>query len=222
MNRVVSGALGRMEAGDLGGGTGATARLRVMEGGDAARTDDELLQAFRDGRASAFAELVRRHQRVVRAVVRRYAERPDDVLDLAQRAFVRALEAARRTPLLRIGARPPFQALVLRIAVNLGKNHARDAARWQRAPVEALEAVEVAATGSERLERGERLRQVRRAVERLPRRQRDVLTLRIDAELPFAEIARVLGITENNAKVHYHHATRRLAALVAQAGGEEP
>jgi len=221
MNRVVSGAPGREGQGP-GGQAGATARLRVIEGGDAARTDEELLREFQGGRDSAFSELVRRHERVVRAVVRRYAERPDDVLDLAQRAFVRALEAARRGPLFRIGNRPPFQALVVRIAVNLGKNHARDVGRWARAPLAAIDDVEVAATGSTRLEQVERLRAVREAVERLPRRQRDVLTLRIDTELPFAEIARILGITENNAKVHYHHATRRLAELVAAAGGDEP
>src|SRR5512143_3122737 len=106
----------------------AAAGLRVIDGGDAVMTDEELLQEFHRGRESAFAELVRRHQSSVRAVVRRYAERPDDVLDLAQRAFLRALQAARRAPWLRLGRTPPFQALVLRIAVNLGKNHARDAA----------------------------------------------------------------------------------------------
>jgi len=148
-------------------------------------------------------------------VVRRYAARPEDVLDLAQRAFLRALVAARRGRWVPFGRRAPFQALVLRIAVNLAKNHARDRARWRQAPVEALEAVEVPATGSERLEREERARAMRAAVEKLPRRQRQVLTLRVDAELSFAEIARSLSITENNAKVHFHHATRRLAALLA-------
>ena len=29
-------------------------------------------------------------------------------------------------------------------------------------------------------------------------------------DLPFAEVANILGITENNAKVHFHHAVRRL------------
>ena len=204
----------------------AAPELRVIEGGDAARTDEELLQDFLGGREPAFAELVRRHERAVRAVARRYVAQPDDVLDLAQRAFLRALQSARRGRWLGLGRVPPFQALVLRIAVNLGKNHARDRARWARAPVEALDEVEVEPTGSARLERDERRDAVRRAVLRLPRRQREVLTLRIDAELSFAEVARVLSITENNAKVHFHHATRRLAALVAQdasgPGGRQP
>jgi RNA polymerase sigma-70 factor (ECF subfamily) len=52
---------------------------------------------------------------------------------------------------------------------------------------------------------------------RLPRRQREVLTLRVDAELPFAEIAETLSITENAARVNFHHATQRLRALVEEA-----
>jgi RNA polymerase sigma-70 factor (ECF subfamily) len=201
----------------IDGGDGPGADGRPGEG----RSDDELLRDFRSGDERAFEELVRRHERRVRGVVRRYAERPEDVLDLAQRAFLRALQATRRARWLPLG-QPPFQALLLRIAVNLGKNHARDAARWRRAPVEALEALEVAPAGSERLEREEQARRMRAAASRLPRRQREVLTLRIDAELPFAEIAEALSITENNAKVHFHHATRRLAALLAGKPEDEP
>ena len=50
----------------------------------------------------------------------------------------------------------------------------------------------------------------------LPRRQREVLTLRIDAELPFADIAEALSITENAARVNFHHATQRLRELVEE------
>jgi len=183
-------------------------------------SDEALLGAYQAGDDRAFEELVRRHQRTVRAVVRRYAERPDDVLDLAQRAFLRALEAARRPRWLRLGAGAPFRAVLLRIAANLGRNHARDSRRWARAPLEAVEEGRhaVAPRGTAALEREEQRRRLRQAVVDLPRRQREVLTLRIDAELPFAEIARALSISENAAKVHFHHATRRLAALV---GGRE-
>jgi RNA polymerase sigma-70 factor (ECF subfamily) len=47
-------------------------------------------------------------------------------------------------------------------------------------------------------------------VSALPKRQREVFTLRIDAGLPFAEIADALGISEGNAKSHFHYAVKRL------------
>ena len=49
-----------------------------------------------------------------------------------------------------------------------------------------------------------------RHIDRLPPRQRSVLNLRIFADLPFKEIAAAEGISENAAKVSYHHAITRL------------
>jgi RNA polymerase sigma-70 factor (ECF subfamily) len=76
-------------------------------------------------------------------------------------------------------------------------------------------AVDPTESAQEGLERGERERQVRAAVLALPRRQREVLTLRIDGGLSFKDIAQTLRITENNAKVQFHLAVKRLKADVA-------
>src|SRR6267143_1344453 len=59
-------------------------------------------------------------------------------------------------------------------------------------------------------------RALREAIARLPRRQREVLLLRIDGDLPFAEIAATLGITEVNAKVNFHHAVQKLKTWVSR------
>ena len=179
-------------------------------------SDDALLAAFVAGNNRAFDELVRRYQTPVYALCRRYARRPDDARDLAQRAFLRALAAARRARLTWHKSEPfPFRAWLFRIAINLGKNHARDGARWQLAVLdERTGGVDPGHAAHQRLEREEAQARVRAAVVGLPRREREVLTLRVDADLPFAEVARTLGITENNAKVTFHHAVKRLQSLV--------
>jgi RNA polymerase sigma-70 factor (ECF subfamily) len=203
--------------------------LRLVGGEDvrAPRDEDALVAAFLVGDDEAFGELVGRHEGMVLAIVRRYAMSPDDARDLAQRTFLRAFEAARRS--LRSGTRSavPFRRWLVRIAVNLAKNHRRDAQRWLRVPIEDADAgsrgaadVDLAGgspgpDASEALLRREAEQRMRAAVLALPRRQREVLTLRIDAELPFAEIAAALGITENAAKVSFHHATRSLRATLA-------
>lgn len=51
---------------------------------------------------------------------------------------------------------------------------------------------------------------VRHMVARLPEKYRDVLILRIYAELPFAQLAKVLRISENSAKVIYFRAKKML------------
>ena len=182
-------------------------------------TDDALLRAFLAGKGSAFEELVRRYQQPVYGLCRRYASRPDDARDLAQRAFLRAFAAARRARLTWRRNEPfPFRAWLFRIAINLGKNHARDGARWQLVALdEGSIGADRAASAQQRLEREEATRRVRGAVVGLPRREREVFTLRVDADLPFADVAKALGITENNAKVTFHHAVKRLQKLVSAA-----
>lgn len=211
-------------------GEGRWSRFSAIPGGaeGEARADDGLVRAFLAGDEAAFGELFRRHERAVHAIVRRYARRPDDGRDLVQRAFLKAFEAARRDLAIHRGRRPvPFRPWLARIAVNLAKNFARDESRWRRAPLEVVDgaaASEVPAQpgADAAMVRAEEQRLMRAAVLDLPRRQREVLTLRLDAELPFAEIAEALGITENNAKVHFHHAARRLRELLARARGETP
>lgn len=196
---------------------GGAAGARAAGGASPDLADERDLQAFLRGDDAAFAGLVRRHEGLVLSMVRRYARTAEDARDLAQRTFLRAYEASRRT--FRWGPRGsfPFRRWLVRIALNLALNHLRDENRWTRAPLEALGPQAAAEPQApEALERAEREVQVRRAVLRLPRRQREVLTLRIDAELPFSEIAAALGVTENAAKVSFHHATRRLRELVSE------
>jgi RNA polymerase sigma-70 factor (ECF subfamily) len=111
----------------------------------------------------------------------------------------------------------------VRIALNLAKNHARQGHRWRPALLTEVEeaAADPRETPQESLERRERERSLRAAVLALPRRQREVLALRVDGGLPFRDIAETLGITENNAKVQFHHAVKRLKAVVAGAPEEK-
>lgn len=176
-------------------------------------SDTSLCRAFLEGDSKAFGELVRRHQDTVYRVVRRYVTRPEDGFDLAQRAFLQAFEAARRT-LPRLdrasGGEIPFRAWVLRIAINLAKNHSRQTRRWRLAPLQNLAPLRTEGSAQAALEHAEAEAMTRQAVLKLPKRQREVFTLRIDAGLPFAEVGRTLGITEANAKTHFHYAVKRL------------
>jgi RNA polymerase sigma-70 factor (ECF subfamily) len=185
-------------------------------------SDEALCRAFLAGDEAAFGVLVERHRALVFALVRRYAAGPEDAADLAQQAFLRALEASRRVfARWRAVGPAPFRAWLVRIALNLAKNHARQGLRWRQVELAAVEETPgPGESAQEALERSERERRVRAAVLTLPRRQREVLTLRVDGGLGFQEIAETLGITETNAKVHFHHAVKRLKAQVA-AGPEE-
>src|SRR6266446_8685849 len=89
-------------------------------------TDAALLDAFRAGDVRAFETLVRRYQRPVLAIARRFARDLDDAEDLAQRAFI---NASQRAGGWRGGT---FKSWLFRIVVNLAKKHLRDIARFER------------------------------------------------------------------------------------------
>ncbi len=172
-------------------------------------SDAELLEAFRAGDSKAFEVLVRRYQRPVLSIARRFSADQDDAEDLAQRAFINASE---RADGWRGGS---FKSWLFRIVVNLAKNHLRDSARFDRSEeAQEQEAAPTESSAQERIEAREQQAVLREAIARLPKRQREVLLLRIDGDLPFAEIAGTLGITEVNAKVNFHHAVQKLKSWV--------
>lgn len=183
-------------------------------------TDADLVRAQLQGDPKAFGELAKRHQVVLYRIARRYARGSDDASDLVQRVLVRALAAAPRIfPKLALATETnAVKAWLVRIVVNLGKNHARDAARNPRVGIDAV-AMRLTATEDAHLalQQAQERALALACVKSLPRRQRGVFIMRIDGELPFADIGLALGITSANAKAHFHHALHRLRAEVARA-----
>lgn len=182
--------------------------------GSEAATDGALVEAWRAGDGAALEVLVRRYQTPVYRLLLRATADPASAEDLMQKAFLKAIQriGRLRTP-------DAFRSWLFRLALNLARNRRRNAFRWRSASEDAL--VHTAAAhdpADEALHLERQKHAMRRAVEGLPRLQREVVRLRLDAELPFKEIAEILGTTEASAKVSYHHAVRALRGRL----GSEP
>ncbi len=155
------------------------------------------------GRTEDFAFLVERYQRMIYAVSQRLLVDADLADEATQTTFVQAF-----TQLARWRAEGSFKTWLHAIALNECRTllRARRSARTvplDEVPESALPATTGEAAGVDRAA-------VERLVADLPPRQRSVLTLRVFADLPFREIARAEGISENAAKVSFHHAVTRL------------
>ena len=61
------------------------------------------------------------------------------------------------------------------------------------------------------IERQTVIEAVRRVIKKLPQKYADVVMLRVYSELSFAQVAKVIGITENSAKVIYCRAKKMLS-----------
>lgn len=180
----------------------------------AARRDGELVARYLAGDRRAFDELVRHYQRPIYHLAYRYLRSEADAKDLTQRTFLKVYGA-----LPRFRAEASFRTWIYRIAINLCLNELRDRRRGEAAGgPEVIDQAPAPALDLESLDAEARGAWLRRAIASLPPRQRMVLELRIYDELPFREVAELVGSTENAAKVNFHHAVKRLRALVE--GGE--
>ncbi len=94
----------------------ASVRVRAIDVSD----DAELLERIRGGATDDFAELVRRHQSRVFAILHRYERDAHRVEDLAQETFLKAWRA-----LDQFDGRAPFGHWISRIAVRAALDHLR-------------------------------------------------------------------------------------------------
>src|SRR6266571_3323060 len=164
-------------------------------------TDAALIAAWHGGDEPAAAELVRRHARALARFLAGAGALAADVDDLVQETFIRAFRALRR-----FRGQCQFRTWLMTI----GGNVLKDASR--RARVVPL-GDDLRATDGDPHERavaGEAERRLVAGLEQLPRMQREVFLLRAQQGLEYGEIAAALGTTPGAARVHYHHAVRRL------------
>ncbi len=177
-----------------------------------APSDVELIAGWRAGNEHAATELVKRHGHAVARYLSA-AGADADLDDLVQEAFFRAF---RKIATFKGGA--SFRTWVMTI----GRNALRDLhrKRGHRAML-SLEDRDIADSRSDPHNEtiGRDLEErLHTAVAQLPPMQRDVFLLRAQQGLGYTEIAEALDTSEGAARVHYHHAVRRLKAALEETG----
>jgi len=180
----------------------------------AADPDQELAERFRNGDRTAFDALVRRHQKGVWRLIRRYVKSDADAADVTQLAFVRAfrgLAAFRGTATVR--------SWLYRIAINCALSWLRDHRREQPAEI-GEDALTEDNPAPARLSASDDRARLRAAIAQLPPKQKLVLELRVFDDLAFREVADLADCSENTAKVNFHYAVKRLRDILG--GDHEP
>jgi RNA polymerase sigma-70 factor (ECF subfamily) len=175
---------------------------------DAPETPEhELVGAAQRGDASAFAELVRRHQRRAYAVARSIVLSHEDAEDAVQEGFLHAYRALDR---FRLGQ--PFGAWLHRIVANAAFDSTR-----RRKVREADELPETVASPFRDPAEADDLRdRLRAALAQLSPRQRSVIVLHDVEGYKHAEIGELLEIPEGTARSDLHHARAALRRLLGE------
>lgn len=191
-----------------GGSISKTTRVT----GEVVDPDRDLVEAFRRGDRTAFDTLVRRHQKGVWRVVRRYIKRDADAADVTQQVFVRAFKA-----LAAFRGAASVRSWLYRIAINCSLTWIRDHRRETPTEIaedsldESLIALPVAPG---RIASDQQGLALRAAILQLPPKQKMVLELRVFDDLSFKEVAELADCSENTAKVSFHYAVKKLREIL--------
>jgi RNA polymerase sigma-70 factor (ECF subfamily) len=171
------------------------------------RSDAELARRAREGSAAAFEILYDRHAPGVARALASFAGPDHDLLDdLVQDVFLRVIRG-----LPSYAPSHPFAHWLYTIALNVGRNHAR---RARVVPVNPAELDDLA--GVSHGDPGDAVL-LMRLVSRLPEPMREVVSLRVGADLSYGDIGELLGIPDGTARSRMHHATRMLRDLAGIA-----
>jgi RNA polymerase sigma-70 factor, ECF subfamily len=170
--------------------------------------DTALIAAWRDGDERAAAELVARHAKALARFLAGAGAPEAELDDLVQETFIRAFRSVDR-----FRGQCQFRTWLLAIGGNVLKDFGRRSGRRKVMPLD--EGVrDIAGDPHEHAEASEAHRLIAAGVKRLPRLQREVFLLRAQQGLEYEEIAAALATTPGAARVHYHHAVRRLKEIV--------
>jgi RNA polymerase sigma-70 factor (ECF subfamily) len=175
--------------------------------------DAALVAACLAGRRDAFDVLVERHRRAVYQVCYRFVNNHEDASDLAQEVFVRAWRG-----LGSFKGQAALSTWLYRIAVNVSLNRV-SARTVETEPLESDRFEDPHAEDpTAELVRGERAAVVRRAIARLPAKQRATLVLRTYHDLSHQQIAEILGSSVGAVKANFFHALANMKKIL----GTEP
>jgi RNA polymerase sigma-70 factor, ECF subfamily len=192
--------------------------LRVVEPRSAAEagepSDDYLMSLAAEGQQQAFATLVRRHEKKLRGFCELLLQDAAGARETAQEVFLKIwVQRGRYRPEGR------FRELLFTIARNRCRSVHRRRRLLELVSMDSTPAVKERLPSEhmstpEEMERGERAALVRGALQKLPEKFRAPLALRFLEDMPYDEIARVIGRTESAARSRIHYGLKALEQLL--------
>ena len=191
-------------------------------------TDENLLARYHEGELTAMEELFRRYQRPLYSYVRRIVNSNELAEDVVQETFIRL---CRCQPNQRPEA-GKFATWLYTISTNLCRDAFRRSSRRPERPASEIYEDEEApittnlwspepqSVEDETISR-ELRRQVRSAIDALPKRERVAVLLREYQGLAYDEIADIMGCTTGSVKLLLHRGRRRLRDLLGPMTDED-
>jgi len=168
------------------------------------------MAAYRAGDVRAFERLLARHERAVWNFLRRFVSDASTAEDLLQEVFLRVVKGADEWK-----GTAKFSTWLYTIARNLTVDQARRAVHRRATSLDgtgrAGDDGDAGTPGADQRATDHQIAQrIEAAVSALPTDQREVFLMREVMDLPFAEIAKVVGASEPTVKSRMRYALEKL------------
>lgn len=172
-------------------------------------SEKQLFEKVQSRDPKAFDALMRKYSPELFNFILRMVSNAEDAQDILQDTFVRVWEKSGQ-----FKGNSNAKTWILRIAINLSYSHLKRRNRWSLA---VLDEVKTLLSGSDPAKETEDLHHsklLEKSLKTLTPRQHAVVVARIYQDLPFAQIAKAVGCSENSAKVHFHEGKKRIEAYM--------
>lgn len=179
------------------------------------RTDELLMEAYRDGDQAAFPPLVHRYQNRLYGYLMRMVNNSEIAEDCFQETFLRVHRKAHS-----YRSNATFKSWLYTIATRIAIDRLRHDDRRPQTDTLEFDAPNQphALDPSEDAERSELRQTVQTALESLPPQQRAALVLAYYQGHTYPEVAEIMGCSLGTVKTHMSRALKKLSTLLPQGG----
>lgn len=182
-------------------------------------SDENLIESYAQGNVNALDELISRYKKPLYSFLWRFSRSSADVDELFQETWLRVIRKASTFE------RHSFKGWIFKIAHNLAIDRNRvkrdhlsldqTSVHQEGETVSLEDTLPSTATAPDALAaRGDIQKAIAGALASLPEEQREVFILRMDADMPFKEIARIQGTSTNTALARMQYALMKMRKLL--------
>lgn len=183
--------------------------------------ENGVIRSVLDGNINDFEQLVTAYEKNVYNLALRMVGDPDDAADITQETFIKAYHA-----LGSFRGDSKFSSWIYRIASNVCLDFLRSRSRRAQVPLSfenedaegEIELPDMSQNPEKVLMKKLSMEAVRRGMEKLPPKQRQILVLRELCGLSYAELAQTLSVEEGTVKSRIFRARKRLCAILLGDG----
>lgn len=187
----------------------------VLLAADTGLTDGLIISRVLEGNTDFYEVLVRRYNNLLYKTAHGILHDEEDIEDVMQEAYIKGF-----THLHQFKGTARFSTWLTRILINCALQHVSKLKNSQAISIDEVvedenEELGIDATESGKDEIGENLtKALEGAINHLPVKYRAVFMMREVEEMPIAEVASLLNISEENVKIRSHRAKNMLKELL--------